>query len=313
MPNITTLLKLSLTFALVVTSQFSFAKFSTLSDFGDNPGQLKASYFIPVKANKNLVVLLHGCVQSGEQLAKQSGLLDLATAHQFSVLIPQQTQQNNIKSCFNWFSPQDNAKGEGETLSIINMVETLQQNHSLDNVYIMGLSAGGAMTSSLLVHYPTLFKGGAIIAGIPYPCANNLIKAISCMRTGPSQSADILAKEIQALNSTNKQWPTLSIWTGLNDKIVHPMNAQYQAKAWASVNGLSAQPPRKNQQGFTITQWQDSAKNPHIELIEIDNMSHGIAVNSQVKNGGTAADFVLQAPLSAAKNIIKFWRIHTKN
>lgn len=313
MPNIITLLKLLFTFALVVTSQFSFAKFSTLSNFGENPGQLNASYFTPVNPNKNLVVLLHGCVQSGELLAEQSGLLDLAAAHHFSVLIPQQIQQNNIKSCFNWFSPQDNSKGKGETLSIINMVKALQQNNSLENVYIMGLSAGGAMASSLLVHYPALFKGGAIIAGIPYPCANNLIKAISCMRTGPSQSAETLAKEIQALNSTNKHWPALSIWTGLNDKVVHPKNAQYQAKSWAKISGLSAQPPRKNQQGFSITQWQDSTKKAHIELIEIDNMNHGMAVNSHVKNGGKAADFVLQAPLSAAKNIIKFWRINTKN
>ena len=46
-------------------------------------------------------------------------------------------------------------------------------------VYVTGLSAGGGMTAVMLAAYPELFAGGAIIAGIPYKCANDAIEALS--------------------------------------------------------------------------------------------------------------------------------------
>jgi poly(hydroxyalkanoate) depolymerase family esterase len=97
--------------------------------------------------------------------------------------MPQQSLENNIKGCFNWYSTSDFAKETGENLSIKNMILTLKQHLGGADVYILGLSAGGAMASSLLVNYPDLFNAGAIVAGIPFPCADGLITVISCMKT----------------------------------------------------------------------------------------------------------------------------------
>lgn len=285
----------------------AFENFSQLKEFGENPGELLASYYSNDLISENLVVLLHGCVQNGEKFAEQSGFLSLAKQYHFTLLIPQQLENNNIKSCFNWFSPQDIEKNSGENLSLKNMISHLQGRVNAKNVYIAGLSAGGAMASVMLVNYPEMFAGGAIISGIPYPCADNLIKAISCMRSGPSQSAAQLTTLVKQVDKTRKHWPKLSVWTGKQDKVVHPLNSLRLAKHWVMLTNASDKPVIEKQQDYQISRWKNQQNKTVVELVEIENMGHGVAVNPQFKNGGTPAPFLLETPISAAKNIIEFW------
>jgi poly(hydroxyalkanoate) depolymerase family esterase len=298
---------------------FAFAQFKSIPDFGDNPGELLASYYAPADNNGALVVLLHGCVQDGEKLAEQSGFLSLAKQHHFSLLIPQQVKSNNIKSCFNWFSPQDIDKNQGENLSMKNMIIAVKKITQAKNVYIAGLSAGGAMANVMLVNYPDLFESGAVISGIPYACADNLIKAISCMRSGPSQTTKELTLSVKQLDSKRSTWPSLSIWTGKNDQIVHPSNALALAEHWAMLNLSNKNPQVDVKKGYQVSQWTNTQKSSliegseiehiKIELIEIEGMGHGLAVNPMEINGGETGHFLLESPISAAKHIVEFWGI----
>jgi len=298
-------------FIIIAISFFSVsssAKQTALLEFGHNPGELTASYFQGAKNNKNLIVLLHGCVQQGEVLAEQSGLMVLANKKQFALLIPQQSKDNNIKACFNWFSKQDIEQNQGESLSIKNMIATVNAEHSFSHIYIIGLSAGGAMASSMLVNYPELFTAGAIVAGIPYPCANNLITAIACMRGGPSQDPEQLTQLVQQINSVN-HWPTLSIWTGDKDSVVNPKNSQTLAIHWAELTQSSLQPTVSKHQGYKVSQWHGQNKQVNVELIEVENMGHGIAVAPQKIDGGSEAPFVVSAPISTVLYLLDAWKI----
>ncbi|GAA5136228.1 extracellular catalytic domain type 1 short-chain-length polyhydroxyalkanoate depolymerase [Thalassotalea piscium] len=301
-------LLISLLATFVFTSQAVLAKFTSLTNFGDNPGELTASYY-PSKSD-NLVVLLHGCVQNGEELAEQSGFLGLAKSNNFTLLVPQQNENNNIKTCFNWFSPQDIDKDQGETLSLKNMILHTKAETKAENVYIVGLSAGGAMASVMLVNYPELFESGAIIAGVPFPCANNLIKAIACMRSGPSQTPTELTDLVQKANPKQQNWPTLTIWTGNEDKVVHPLNSHVLAQHWAILNQITSTPVVERKQGYQISKWLDQENNARVKLIEIEDMGHGISVNPTAENGGKEAAFIIKAPLAAAKSIVNYWKLN---
>lgn len=287
----------------------SHAKFLILENFGKNPGDLEASYFVPKTEKPALVVLLHGCAQKGDELALQTGLFGLAKKNKFALLLPQQTLKNNIKRCFNWYSPDDSTRDMGETLSIKNMVEHLKAQLNSQQIYIIGLSAGGAMTSGLLANYPELFTGGSIVAGIPFPCADGLITGISCMRNGPSQTANELEVLVRNLNPQQKSWPKLSIWTGENDSIVNPLNSSMHAQQWANLSSLNTKPTIDKKSGYTITRWGNSAKQAQVELIEVSNLGHGIMVNPQVENGGKEADYVLASSVSTVKHVINFWQL----
>ncbi len=299
-------------FILILSTFFSTsssAKQFSLTEFGSNPGELTASYFQGTKKNNNLIVLLHGCVQQGEVLAQQSGLMALANKKQFSLLIPQQSQNNNIKGCFNWFSKQDIEKNQGESQSIKNMITTVNAQQKFNNIYIIGLSAGGAMASSMLVNYPELFTAGAIIAGLPYPCADSLITAIACMRSGPSQTSTQLTTLVKQINSSQPNWPKLSIWTGSQDAVVNPKNSQQLALQWAELSQSSQQATIVEHQGYKISQWQGQNKQINVELIEIENMGHGIAIAPTLIDGGSEAPFVIQTSISTILYLLNAWEI----
>ncbi|NQY89088.1 MAG: PHB depolymerase family esterase [Colwellia sp.] len=295
-----------LTLAVSLSAQADFLK---LDKFGGNPGDLEASYFTPNIENPALVVLLHGCAQHGEELARQSGLFGLAKKHNFALLLPQQGLSNNIKRCFNWYSADDFTRNLGETLSIKNMITSLQGQLGSKEVYIIGLSGGGAMASGMLANYPALFIGGAVVAGIPFPCADGLITGISCMRNGPSQTADELVTLVKKLNSQQTTWPKLSVWTGAKDSIVNPLNSSMLAQQWAKLSGLESQATVNKKSAYTITSWQNSAKEVQVELVEVSDLGHGIMVNPQVENGGEVADYLLASPVSTVKHVIDFWKI----
>ncbi|WP_434952795.1 extracellular catalytic domain type 1 short-chain-length polyhydroxyalkanoate depolymerase [Shewanella sp. HL-SH4] len=282
-----------------------------LTDFGDNPGAL-TSFYLPLNEALNtddssLVVLLHGCIQDGVELANKTGLTALALENNFAVLVPQQSYDNNVKRCFNWFASEDTQLDSGEMLSIKNMILAAQERLGAKHVYVIGLSAGGAMTSAALVNYPNLFKGGAVIAGLPYPCADNLIKAISCMKRGPAQTAEELAQFAQAIHPQQTHWPALTIWAGDSDIVVDANNAHMLASQWLLLTQSSTKAQVKNESGYSISRWKDTQDNAVIELVIIKNMGHGIAVNPDINHGGEETDFLIKTPISSVVEIIKLW------
>jgi len=292
----------------LATSQ-PLVKFQPLTHFGDNPGDLTASYFQPTKKTESLVVFLHGCVQQGQSLAEQTGFVSLAEQHNFTLLVPQQSERNNVTSCFNWFSEQDSEKDQGEVLSIKNMILALKAQSSFDRVFIAGLSAGGAMTSAMLVHYTELFTAGAVIAGLPYPCANNLAKAISCMRNGPSQSSIELASSAKQGNEAVEKWPRLIVITGSKDQVVHPKNSQSLALQWSALSGNSLKASKNPTADYQQTLWQNNQGFVQVKLVEINDIGHGLSVNSSYKNRDASADFIYESSLDSAMNIVDFWGV----
>ena len=295
-------------FLIFTTNTFAVhAELRPLEDFGENPGELSATYYPASTQNKIGVILLHGCVQNGKTFASNSGFLGLAKKEGFNLLIPQQASTNNIQSCFNWFSTQDTDLDSGEMLSLKNMVLAFKEKTQSTQLYLAGLSAGGAMASAFMYQYPELLDGVAIVAGIPYPCADNLTKAISCMRSGPNQSSELMAKTIQKRRSTDIELPRLTIWTGLTDSVVNPKNSSFGALQWLAFQNVSLTKKEIQHQGFKKTVWENKQNIPVLELIEVKNFGHGLMINRQENSFESPSAYLLPAPISASKNIVKFW------
>jgi poly(hydroxyalkanoate) depolymerase family esterase len=168
-----------------------------VTNFGSNPGRLRMFKYIPdqLPASAPLVVVLHGCTQNARDFADESGWTGLADKLRVALAMPEQTQSNNSRNCFNWFVTSDNRRGRGEALSIKQMVDKIKADHNIDpsRIYVTGLSAGGAMTSVMLATYPDVFAGGAIVAGLPFGCANDSspsipLQGLSCMSSGSPTS-----------------------------------------------------------------------------------------------------------------------------
>ena len=91
-----------------------------VSDFGSNPGNLAMYSYLPtgLPAGAPLVVALHGCTQSATAYYSDSGWPKYADQWGFALVFPQQSSANNPESCFDWYTPSDDGRGQGEPASI---------------------------------------------------------------------------------------------------------------------------------------------------------------------------------------------------
>jgi poly(hydroxyalkanoate) depolymerase family esterase len=279
--------------ALVTTlglaSQASAATLERITSFGNNPGNLIMFRYVPtgLPSGRPLVVVLHGCSQSASAYLSGSGWGALADAHGFSLVLAEQQSSNNGSKCFNWFEPGDIARGQGEVRSIISMVDHMVVNVGTDasRIFVTGLSAGGAMTAVLLATHPDVFKGGAIMAGIPYKCATSSSAAFSCMNPGVNKTATQWGDLVRGASSHAGPWPVVSIWHGTSDTTVRPMNADELLEQWTNVHGVDTTVDATATVGNgTRREYRDASGNVRVETWLINGMGHATA-----NDPGTAA------------------------
>jgi feruloyl esterase len=285
-----------------------------VSNFGSNPGNLRMMTYVPERLERSpaLVVALHGCTQTASNYDQGTGWSTLADRQQLVVLYPQQQTSNNPSNCFSWFLPGDVSREEGEALSIRQMVERAVLDHSIDRrrIFVTGLSAGGAMASAMLATYPEVFAGGAIIAGLPYGCATSVEGAFKAMFEERSVSARALGNRVRAASQHKGPWPRVSVWHGLADTVVNPINAEEIVRQWTYLHGLSARPTFEDTiAGHSRRVWNDVNGEAAIEAFFIANMSHGVPLATGVgsEQCGTVGPFFLDVGISSTEQIARFW------
>ncbi|MDH3281977.1 MAG: PHB depolymerase family esterase [Gammaproteobacteria bacterium] len=310
--------------------------------FGSNPGNLRMWAYQPdgLPAGAPLVVALHGCRQSAAAYDDETGWLELAGRFGFALLLPEQKTNiwsgNNALGCFNWFYAGDQARGRGEALSINQMVDRAIADFGTDpeRIYVTGLSAGGAMTAVMLAAYPERFAGGAIVAGIPYRCAEvpSYVPMISiayssrwlgftdpfaCMDPGIDRSPDYWAEQVRtAAPSAPRRWPVVSIWQGTADATVSALNASELVEQWTAVHGTDAVADvDETVNGHIHREFRNAAGETVVELYLIADMGHGVPIDPPAAGSpdpapdrcGKPADYVLPAGICAAYHIAHFW------
>lgn len=289
-------------------------RLTEVHDFGSNPGNLRMYTYAPAElsASPGLVVVLHGCTQSAAGYDYGSGWSVLAERYGFVVLYPEQQDANNPKRCFNWFQSGDIERGRGEAASIRQMVERAVDDHDIDRgkIFVTGLSAGGAMTATMLATYPDVFAGGAIIAGLPYRCATSVSEAFECMFQGQSRPSREWGDLVRRASSHRGPWPKVSVWHGSADATVKPLNAGEITKQWTNVHGLPPLPSRSETvDGYPRRVWTNDAGEDVIEEYVITGMAHGtpLATGDGENHYGVAGPFLLEAGISSSYHIARFW------
>jgi poly(hydroxyalkanoate) depolymerase family esterase len=292
-----------------------------VSGFGSNPGNLRMFSFVPddLKNDSALVVVLHGCTQNAPGYDVGAGWSTLAERYGFALLMPEQVASNNTNCCFNWFNPEDTARGSGEACSIRQMIYRMLRDHRIDRrrIFVTGLSAGGAMTSVMLATYPDAFAGGAIIAGLPFGLATNMKEALRDMFRPPSHSAEVLGDLVRRASQHKGPWPKISVWHGSADRTVNPSNANAIIKQWLDVHQLSATPMSEaTVDGYPRRIWWNAEGETVVESYTINNMFHGtpLGIGENDEQYGMKGAFLIEAGISSSYHIAKFFglteRIH---
>jgi poly(hydroxyalkanoate) depolymerase family esterase len=285
-----------------------------VTGFGSNPGNLRMFKYVPASlpAGAPMVVALHGCAQSAASYDAESGWQRFADRFRFALLLPQQQSANNGSNCFNWFENGDTTRGQGEALSIRQMVDRMIADHGIasSRIYVTGLSAGGAMTAVMLATYPDVFAGGAIVAGLPYRCAGGQSAAFSCMNPGSNLSPAQWGDRVRAASSWTGPWPIVSIWHGDADFTVRPMNLTESLEQWTDVHGIDrVADVDETIGGYPHRVYRDAAGTARVETWTITGMGHGTPVDPGTGETqcGTAGAYLLDVNLCSSYYIARFF------
>lgn len=284
-----------------------------LNTFGSNPGMLKCWLYLPtILAPKTpLVVVLHGCTQDAATYDHGSGWSKLAEEKGFAVLLPEQQRANNANLCFNWFEPGDIRRDAGEALSIREMIGHVIGAHGMDpaEIFITGLSAGGAMAHVMLATYPELFAGGAIIGGLPYGTASGVGKAFERMRGQNAPSVRQMQSALSTAAPGRGTHPSISVWHGTHDQTVKPVNAEQIVHQWAGVHHVSDTPDvMESINGHNRKVWLDESGKEVIEVNLINGMAHGVPLSFTAEAPlGNPGPFMLEAGISSTARIARSW------
>jgi poly(hydroxyalkanoate) depolymerase family esterase len=163
-----------------------------------------------------LVVMLHGCTQNPDDFAAGTQMNAIAEEKQCFVVYPSQAQSANHSRCWNWFNALDQQRDQGEPSIIAGITRDIIATYHINprQVFIAGLSSGGAMAVIMATTYPDLYAAVGIHSGLPYASAQDLPSALAAMKGGAS---------LPAVSSRLKGIPII-VFHGDKDKTVHPRN-----------------------------------------------------------------------------------------
>jgi poly(hydroxyalkanoate) depolymerase family esterase len=190
-----------------------------------------------------LVVMLHGCTQSPVDFAAGTRMNGLAEDETFLVAYPEQEKSSNGWKCWNWFQDTNQHRDMGEPFLIAGITRQIMSEYHINvkHVYIAGLSAGGAMATTMAATYPDLYAAVGVHSGLAYGTAHDLPSAFAVMKQGTRQHVRQLPEIIPLIT-----------FHGDCDTTVTPVNAEYLLDQWLQTASNGGESMRRIMQDVTV-------------------------------------------------------------
>ncbi|HEX8919390.1 MAG TPA: PHB depolymerase family esterase, partial [Chloroflexota bacterium] len=180
-----------------------------------------------------LLVMLHGCTQTADDFAVGTRMNLVAEEQTFIVVYPEQARRANGGRCWNWFEASHQTRDGGEPSIIAETTRHIMAGYRIDpaQVYVAGMSAGGAMAAVMAATYPDLFAAVGIHSGVAPGAARTLQEAFRAMQGDNAGKPPERTRESR--ESGARAVPVI-VFHGDRDKTVNPRNADRVMKQWAT-------------------------------------------------------------------------------
>ncbi len=251
---------------------------------------------------QGLVLMLHGCRQDPDDFAAGATMNGVAEEAGFLVAWPEQSASANPQRCWNWFSPAHQKRGAGEPAILAGIAQSLAAEFQLPprQVFVAGLSAGGAMALVMARCYPEIFAAAGVHSGLPYRSAHNVVSALAAMRgEAPDGGLAVAAPE------PGQRRQRIIVFHGDNDHTVAPANAE-RIMAEAGGNEITLHPEVVGGRNVRHGSLKDANGAPRLEIWRIAGAGHAWS------GGSTEGSFADAAGPNAAAEMMRFFRAPAK-
>lgn len=230
-----------------------------------------------------LLVMLHGCGQTGRDIAAVSRMNRLAARHRFVVLYPEQERVANAQGCWNWFERR-NGRAEAEAATLLAAVDKVARRLPVDpaRVAVAGLSAGASMAVLMAALFPDRFCAVAMHSGVAPGTAESAATALAAMHGRreahlPDLPASTAAATPALPVGAPAVLPPLLIVHGDADGVVSVRNAAATAQLWAGALCARAGAVRTVQRGqrypMRVTEFKARGRTV-VALREVVGLAH---------------------------------------
>jgi poly(hydroxyalkanoate) depolymerase family esterase len=179
-----------------------------------------------------LLVFLHGCNQTADDVAVGTRLEELAEKQGLLVLFPNQTRtpgssypfaDGNGSGCWNWFHPDHQTRGGGEPATLAAMTRDVMSRFAVDGrrVWLAGLSADADMATVLAATHPDYYAAVAPVSGCAYLSCSDVSGTAAFAAMG--QRARVMPTlvvqgDVDMVNNAAMGGTALAQWVGTNDR-----------------------------------------------------------------------------------------------
>lgn len=188
-----------------------------------------------------LLVLLHGCRQTPEDIAAGTRIAALADERDWLVLLPRQAKHANVWGCWNWFDRRT-AAGRGEAAIVVAQVRAVRRAYRAHprRLFVLGLSSGACLAAVLGLQFAELFAAVGVHSGVACGAASSPAAALKVLAGGAD--ADIAAIALEARQRTSSRTLPLPLCVihGERDEVVAARNAVEVLRQFLIFNGHPA-------------------------------------------------------------------------
>jgi poly(hydroxyalkanoate) depolymerase family esterase len=226
-----------------------------------------------------LLVMLHGCGQTGRDFAASTRMNLLAARERFFVLYPEQDRMAHPQGCWNWYDRRF-GKADAEAATLMAAVDQACVLYPVDRerIAVAGLSAGAGMAALMATRYPVRFRALAMHSGVAPGAARSPATALGAMRGRhvPPMPATAVGKAMGAA-AVFTTLPPLLVLHGDADLVVSARNALSTAEVWATATGARPGIERTVQRGkrhaMRVTEFKRKGRTV-IMLCEVAGLGH---------------------------------------
>ena len=263
-----------------------------------------------------LVVLLHGCTQDPDDLARGTRIAEHAEREGFLALLPEQPASANPKKCWNWYDPAHQARDAGEPSLLDGMTAQVARDYAVDpaRIHLAGISAGAGMASLVAVAYPERWASLALHSGLAWRPATSVMEALGAMAKGVADPDALGVAAHAAMGSRARAIPVLVVHGG-KDAVVNPVNGRQGARQWIvtdqralGVERLAAEESSGEENGYHFTRavHRDGGGRTIVEEWVVQELGHAWS------GGSREGTFTDEHGPDVTREMVRFFREHPR-